>query len=356
MKNHVKDLLKVAGATALTLTLATSAFIGANSIAFAAATQPEILPVTDDIKSAYEISQIPTGNEPQLNEAPQPEYKEPTLTVIMDENLDENGKPYYTPGATAMSPEEAAQIGARYIWDMLGESIDGKTVLMSYSAWPSHSGAYWQGTVGNSEKDVNPPEPSKEEIAAIIAKAEEGVGSGAVPDEYSVNALYSFSIDAVTGEWVSIHPWLNIPAPTDLGEGKTYTLSPVEFEALQHEAPANVEEYAAVAREFAQKHFKHSTVVSVEFVRRSVNQGGVTREEIVEIAKAYQEAYREDKDKPITFTLYEKGNNITFNVTDSMGRVAWVLIDMDSKQVIFLDTSDSDFIPGYHFGGEGGVG
>jgi hypothetical protein len=303
MKTSAKDLLKVAGAAALIVTLASVVFIGVNGIAFAAATQPAALPMTDDVKSAYSIQDVAA------------DYKTPNLTVIIAENLDGNGKPYYTPAANTMSPEEAAQIGARYIWDMFGESMDGKTVEMSYTAWPSHSRTHWHGTI---------------------------------------EALYGFSIDAVTGEWISIQPRLDIPEPTDPGEGKTYTLSPVQFEALQYEAPANVDEYAEAARAFAQKHFNHSTVTDVEFVRISLNQGG--RAAALEASKAYHEAYHEDKNKPFTFTLYEKGRSITFNVTDDTGRTAFVLMDMDSKQVILLDTSDSDFIPGYSYEVEGGIG
>jgi hypothetical protein len=345
MKSKMKDLMKIVGATALTLTLAVSAFAGANILAFAAATEPEILPVTDDIKDAYIVDEVP-----------QDDYQEPVLTVIKDENLDENGNPYPTgiPSEDAMAYEEAAKIGARYIWEMYGVNIDGKTVLMSYSAPPYSSRAYWHGTVGNSAEDVNPPVPSREELAEFAANAGEGDTTGTLPEKYSRKALYDFSVDAVTGEWVSIHPWLDIPEPTDLGEGKSYTVSPVEMENMQYTAPANVDGYAEAAREFAQKHFKHTTVVSVEFHMITLNHGD--REQTKEHAKAYRDAYEAGRDKPFAFTLYEKGRQITFNVTDDTGRVAWVSMNMDTKQVVILDTSDSDFIPGYNFESERGVG
>jgi hypothetical protein len=336
MKNNLKDLLKVASVTALTLTVAAATFIGANNMAFAAATQTEIIPTTDDIKSSYQITDI-------ADDA----YEEPDLTIITSENLDANGKPYPNniPRAGAMSKEEAAQIGARYIFEMYGESIDGKTVEMSYTAWPHSSRTYWHGDVADLADDLKPTE-------AVIAP-EEGSTAAAIGAPREV--LYSFSIDAVTGEWVSINPRLDIPEPEDLGEGKTYTLTLEEMEALQYEAPEEAEIYAEAAREFAQRHFKHSKVVSSEFHRISLNFGdGSDRAAAKERANSFREAY--DADKPITFTLYEKGRSITFNVTDDTGRTAFILLDMDSKQVTFLDTSDSDFIPGYSYESIDGVG
>jgi len=128
----------------------------------------------------------------------------------------------------------------------------------------------------------------------------------------------------------------------------------VQMEAMQYEAPANVDEYAEVAREFAQKHFNHSEVASVDFAMISLNQGD--RAASIKAAKAYSEAYKAGKDKPFTFTLYDKGRGITFNVTDDTGRVAVISIDMDTKQVMYLDTTNSDFIPGFNADAPGAVG
>ncbi len=337
------ELRKIIVVSALALTLAATAFVGANNLVFAAAIQPETIPHTDDIKSSYEVANVATDN-----------FQTPSLTVVFRENLDKNGKPYphNVPGSGAMSKEEAAQIGARYIFDMYGESINGKAVEMLYAAWPFSSKTYWVGTVANSVKDFETATLSDAELAEAAKNAGEGTTIAAVgpAPEY----LYRFSIDAVTGERVSINEHLDIPEPTDLGEGKTYTLSPVQMEAMQFEAPANVDEYAAVVRSFAQKHFNRSTVVSVEFHRISLNTGDRTATK--SHGEAYREAYAADKDKPFTFTLYEKGRDITFNVTDSTGRVANVTVDMDTKQITFFDTSNSDFIPGFNYEGTDGVG
>lgn len=311
-KNRVKDLLKIVGVTALTLTLAASAFLGINSLAFAAAAKTELLspvtaPVGPDTKAA--------------DNALLSDYKKPNITVIWDEGLDENGKPYPTniPSSDSLSPEEAAQIGAQYIWDMTGESIDGLTVKMIYSSWPSYSRSYWTGDV------IDPAEVPK------------------TPDR--IQEHYEFVIDAVTGDRVSLYPYILYPyfdipfTPAMLGEGKTVTMTPLQLETMQYEAPPEVEEFAEIAREYAQKHFNHSKVTSVDFCSITVRaEDG-----------QYIEAYKAGKDIPYSFTIYEKLRIITFSVTDDTGRVAILDIDMDTNLVKSIDAMDSDFIPGYQY-------
>jgi cytochrome c5 len=274
MKSQVKDLLKVAGAAALTLVLAVFAFVGVNHVALAAATQPEPLPL-----SAAQTSFA--ANTPALQDTKTyPEYEEPVLNVILDESLDKNGKPYSVPGANTMTPEEAAQIGAQYIFDMTGEVIDGKTVSMAYMAPQFSNKAYWEGRVANSANDMN-------------------------------MADYAFSIDAVTGESVSIN-LLKLNAELNrakYGDGDIVTI----FKSSSDEAPENADEYAAAARTFAEKHFSHSTVAGVDF------------------------------------STVKSGDVICFDVTDSTGRVASVDVDMGTKQVTYLNTSDSDIVPGYDY-------
>ncbi len=331
MNKKLKELLKVTGAAALTLAVATAAFLGANSVAYAAATQPEDIPKTTDVKSAYTVVEVPNSG-----------FQEPKLNVVWDDN---EGNSINQPKTGAMPYEEAAQIGAEYIYDLFGESIDGKTVEMLYSSPEFSSRAHWHGTVANSAEDLKLPDD-------IVFELEEG--STVAAGGFARETLYDFSIDAVTGERISIYSHFDTPLANNLGEGKSYSRSPVELEAMQYEAPANVSEYAEAARAFAQKHFNQTRVVSVEFVRISLNPGD--RKAAVAHAKAYQEAYEEDKNKPFNFTLYDAGRSITFNVTDDTGRAALVSVYMDTTQAVNLDSSGSDFIPGYSFEGEGGVG
>ncbi len=247
----------------------------------------------------------------ELVEVPDSGFQSPKLNVVWNDN---EGNAMNQPKSGAMPYEEAAQIGAEYIYDMFGESMEGEAVEMLYIAPAFSSKPYWQGTTAN----------------------------------------YYFSIDAMTGERISIYLRSDLPAAENLGEGKTYSLSPVQLEAMQYEAPENASEYAAVARAFAAKHFHQTQVAGAEFVRISLSHGD--RAAAIEHAKAYQDAYEADKNKPFNFTLYDAGKEITFNVTDDTGRAALVSVDMDTKQAVNLDTSGSDFIPGYSFEGECGEG
>jgi hypothetical protein len=53
----------------------------------------------------------------------------------------------------AISPEEAAQIGALYIWEMFGESINGMAVEISYHSMSHFTKAFWLGHVAESKGD-----------------------------------------------------------------------------------------------------------------------------------------------------------------------------------------------------------
>jgi len=75
--------------------------------------------------------------------------------------------PYSIPAA-AMSPEDAAQIGAHYIWDVFGTNIDGILVQMSFNDPSEMLNSWWEGYV--------------------------------LADEHN----YSFTIDSITGERIDL--------------------------------------------------------------------------------------------------------------------------------------------------------
>jgi predicted small secreted protein len=273
-KSH--ELRKIIVFSTLALALAVTAFIGSNNLVFAAATKPETIPMSDAIK----ISQMSTSTASD-------DYQTPKLTVVWNDN---DGLPENAPHAGAMGYEEAAQIGAQYIWDMYGESIDGKTVEMTYAAWPFSSRTYWMGVVAGS---------------------------------------YEFKVDAVTGEAISI---LSASSqPTKVGSGTEKTVTIAQFKAMQEEPPARLAEFSEIAKGFAQKHFSRTKVASVDFVHVDY---GVNRKSF-------------GQNNSDTFIVYDEGISITFNVADDTGRVAFVIIDTRTGQAVHLDTMESDFIPGY---------
>jgi hypothetical protein len=148
---------------------------------------------------------------------------------------------------------------------------------------------------------------------------------------YEDPTIFSFTIDAVTGEWVMISE--NQPAP-QRGEGLGKAVTRAELETLMKQPPAQLEEYIAIAKEFAEKHFNLSKVSGAEFDclyfqynSKSLNAGNDTVE------------------------ILEKGTTISIKVTDDTGRAALVSINMDTNKAFALDTKDSDHIPGYNHEG-----
>ncbi len=181
MKHRLKELLKTAGAIALTLTLASAAFIGVNSAAFAAVTQPkQLLPVA---LSANTI-------EKTKNTFLKTDYQKPVLTVFeILSTFDKNTE--------ALSPEEAAVIGARYIWDVYGESIDGKIVAMQYNGDTGRTRPYWIGTVGDSRTALEAAGADIIEVAIGSASAAFGGDAALLKDAIEDAGFDVVSMDAL---------------------------------------------------------------------------------------------------------------------------------------------------------------
>ena len=105
-KNKISKFIKTATAVAISVGM----LICGNNLTFVSAQTPDVI------------------NKDTMSE----EYRIPTLNVRVKPLYDER----YSPGANALSPEEAAQIGAKYIWDLTGESMDGKYFVMDYQEPP----------------------------------------------------------------------------------------------------------------------------------------------------------------------------------------------------------------------------
>jgi hypothetical protein len=284
------EILRVAAVALVCIGLFSAAFIGINTIALAAATsQTETLPPAAAINA-------PVVNTPIVPVEDTPAYQAPALTV----DVPPNG--WFTPSADALSPEEAADLGARYIWDVTGESIDGKFVSMFYSHAPSSTRAYWHGQVGDS------------------------AGATEVND-----VSYSFTICAVSGERIGIDIWdVLINGMEEGREIRELVLQGLE--SIIDDAQLAIS--AQSAREYAQRHFNNTVVVSVEFQKATPNAVG---------RDASENAY---------FTDYL----LIFTVTDNTGREADVRIFMESGQLFHISTQHNDVIPGYRYEGGSGIG
>ncbi|MDR0273605.1 MAG: hypothetical protein LBI27_09855, partial [Clostridiales bacterium] len=210
---------------------------------------------------------------------------------------------WYTPSANALSADEAAEVGARYIWDGFGDSIDGKFVSLFYSHHPSGTRAYWCGMVADS--------------------------ADAFANDRS---LYWFTVCAISGEGIDIGQFLVGDRESSLEIRELMMQGVISQEPVIDDT--QLELSAKIASEYAQRHFSNSTVVSVELQRATPN------------------AIDRDSDGNVFVTDYF----LTFSITDSTGREAEVSILMESEQLGWIMTQHNDIIPGYNYDAPGGIG
>jgi len=182
----------------------------------------------------------------------------------------------------ALDIEEVAQIGADYIWDMLGERIDGMYMVLNYFFLPDSGRSGWSGFVfatrANADNHVNP-----NEIWAL-----------------ETSYLFNFQLDAITGERLAlldrsdrnhfrhlenselgigdycfdyvlpedweereVEPEMDVMTNEErLAWEECYSLASAEaFPAL---SSVEIEEAIEIVRNYAQRHFNSSTVVRAE--------------------------------------------------------------------------------------------
>jgi len=302
-----KEFIKVIGASLLCIGVFIAAFSGISNLALASAIGGTIS-IPADIAEAY----LP--NENALPEG----YQPPTLTV--------GGQDWSNPDVNAMSREEAAEIGALYIWEIFGESIDGKYVrMLSYSV-PSQSRAYWHGIVHHEEFTLPFGLHSfvGVEITEEMVNEMRDIGNYSAPPE-----IFRFAIDAVTGERISIS------RNFDYNSGDRALLDELRqdedarmimgnfYRTVQ--PPDDITEYAQVAIDAAQRHFTNTQTVSVEFENAQPAPAGFGR----------------DSDG----NIFVKYRDIMFLVTDSTGREAYVIVH-EADGVTNISTEHNDIMPG----------
>ena len=314
------ELIKVVMVSALCLGLFGAAFVGINNITLAATTEG-----TQPLQLAPAAVNIPVANTAPVvsKEGQKPDM---AMDLIIDSSA--------TPSINALSPEAAADIAAQYIWDMFGESIDGKAVHMVYSNHPAATRATWIGNVATT--------PEAFMLFEREVSREERI-------QFTRSILFSFSLDAVTGERINISTsshWVEMAEEViaalderfsrSQGEERVTTVAtlsggapPAQLDEYI-EAPAQLDEYIEATRELAQRHFNTTEVVSVEL--RNIN--------VI--------AYDLDENG----NLYVTNRQLVFEATDSTGRVAEMAIVEATKQLIWLNTGMNDIVPGWNYVGE----
>ena len=309
IKTRSKEIMKVVAVSVLSIGIMSAAFIGINTQAFAGATNGgESMPLTSEYPITIEATA--TAEEifaPVTASSVLYGFQEPTLTVV--ESQENN------PSPNALSAERASLFGAMYIWDMFGESIDGTYVDMWYQVWPSHTRAYWFGHVAESREAL-----------------------------MNSQFLYSFLVDAVTGERIDIMR-VEITYRSDVVQaalneqvlrgdygrnvgGAGDTIFDAIFNLRENQQmPERLDEQAQIAKEIAQRHFTTSLVDNAEFI--SFGVAGLDLDE--------------------SGNLIITSHILTFNVADGTGRIATVAFNEETGELFSLSTQMNDVIPGFGF-------
>ena len=298
-RKRSKEILQVAVASALSIALFSTALIGVNSLAFATATNgAETLPAAEAYVDIH-------------NNIPSEGFVAPNLTLLECRWQGDVVVP-----ESAMSKEDAAQIGAQYIWDVFGESIDGMYVSMGFEDWPNSTRTFWRGSVGQSEAFNR-----------------------------DSDIFFSFLIDAVTGQRIDIDNGMSgIPMfieEADIEEIMSWRFSVMDsgyFEMSAQEQKDFVglsndmlEAYKQTALELASRHFNNSEVTDIVLgTAWGISLG------IAPVRGA---------DGTLTFGL----GSLTFTATDNTGREAYITIPAGpgATHTIYVGTSHNDIIPDF---------
>jgi len=303
-----KEFIKVAAATALCIGVFCAGFLGVNNLALAAA-----LDVTENIRPVTTSVAVPAPPTVVSEDAGQSDFQPPELTVIQSIVL-ANNETEIIPCTNALSVEDAAQNGARYVWDIFGECMDGAVVFMSYAAWPSYNRNYWIG---------------------VFAESEEAL--------FDQREFFRFTIDAVTGERIDIFGPNRTQMFADPEMADEVMAAVMElrrdpnrntdgfnafnafFQLRQGETAVDFEEHAQAATEFATIHFANTEVVSVQVKGVATSAWGFDEDgNLISIAR-----------------------HIILSATDCTGRIADIAIDEETKTLIRLTTMHNDIIPGF---------
>jgi len=275
-----RGIIITAVASVLSIGIFSALFIGANSIGLAEATgktgtiaprqavvAPTAAAANADADLTADVSDIGIIEDSQI----------PAMTIYESSR---DGIANHPRSASALTMEEAAEIGAYYIWDMFGDSIYGKHVEMFYTAFPSSTRTYWHGSVSDSSG----------ELAYL-------------------NAIYTFTIDAISGERVSATQIVR-------REDERTMRSSEEALASIELYNARSDEFIPLVEEFASKHFGNTKLESIELAFAG---GRVVGEAI-----------------------------ITFNVTDETGREARMTFDFYTRWLSSVCSQMSDIVPGWN--------
>jgi len=309
-KSKGKETLKIVAMTALSISVLSASFIGINNIALEAATTgvATLPPITAPVVAQQEAPVEETTFTP------------PTLTVLA------NPEQYIhtAPPAYALSMEEAAQIGARYLWDVFDMDINGMYVDMLFISHASHINPWWLGTVAASENAVRWTYEASEYYAPLATFIINGI-TGARSDIRYIGVIDRSPPTPEESERI----WTGRMGLLEIGWFEMSHAEQIEFANFSPEA---MENYKQAAMDFAVRHFNTSTVVDVQL--HSINAAGLIvsgDESVLDIAW------------------------IGFYATDDTGREANIILPPEdaTSRIVSISTQHNDFVPGFVFEDDG---
>ena len=332
-----KEIMKVAAVCILSISLFSAAFVGFNQLIFAAAISEAMpLPVietaanlTQDPSPAPVSASAPASDPISVPEQSQPEeepavFTPPRLTII-----ESPYQHFHSVPASALSMEDAAQIGARYIWDVFGTDMDGIYVQLMFAAHASQINTWWVGNVFTE----NPDNPTQN----YLVHPSDGIKT-ALP-------VYAFVINGITGERIDIrymgqqgrvspaaHGNINrsaVSARMALVESGWFDMDIYEQLAFAGISDSALESYIQTATRLAQAHFNVSGVSSDAHLV-SLGVHGMT-DGVVDIG------------------------SLNFAVLDNTGREAGITIPTTNagSRSMSISTQHNDFVPGFSYDAPG---
>lgn len=208
---------------------------------------------------------------------------------------------YHATNSNAVSAEEAAEIGARYLWEVFGVDLKGYTLYMYYFMDPSRAIGYWYGDVITESGERH-------------------------------KAPYRFGIEAVSGEPESITRQ-DFPA-----EGKETIL--FKEEKIEEYYRANSDEYNELAKTYARK-LLSAEPVKAEFLTTGALLAPGYDYEMPEGAVMTMEPEEKTADSDVILVPWGEEIPasyvyITILVTDAGGNQVQVEIDRSDKSLVSL--------------------
>jgi len=274
MKNSI---LKIAGVSAISFGLLGASLVGLNNTALAH--------VIDTNAPLALMASVPTYSTLVADAAQLTETVETNAFTAPNLRVYDKTESYVAVSAYAISIDEAAQIGAEYIWEMFGIDIDGLAVELRYNNFQPHNTlSVFHGTVLTGT-------------------------------DVSLN----FMLDAITGERMMIsRRTINTP-DADVSEawammqraaGSGRCAFPVELSQEEQDV------YLELARGFAQKHFNNSNVAEISFTT------------------ALASSFDRDANGNIIVT----SRRLHFDATDDAGREIMVSVYQGSQELSVITT------------------